>query len=331
MRFSLVVCTYGRSRELSELFASVVRQNRTDIELIVVDQNADDRLADIVSKFAGSFPLKHIRNAGRGASLARNVGINHASGELIGFPDDDCRYLDHYLDAVDQVFIEDLTIGCISGFPTKSLDTQLDDYWQDGRMDLRTTTVLNRCQEFTVFVRKECLGDLRYNEHLGVGSQTLWGADEAPDLLIRLIETGCRIVYFPHLFVYHPDKLATYDGATLRRAAGYSPWSWMSLSATPLPTDNRDGKFAPLRCRFSGVSSEMPTDAVRVLLCDPHRPAPRSPDDQIRFGRGTQRAPYGRIDDQATAHHAAESGGLMKDPKARSSTGGAFLKNTYIF
>jgi O-antigen/teichoic acid export membrane protein len=73
-----------------------------------------------------------------------------------------------------------------------------------------------------VFVRKKSLRDLRYNERLGIGSQTPWGADEAPDFLIRFIQTGARVVYFPHLFVYHPNKLATYDSATLRRAAGYS-------------------------------------------------------------------------------------------------------------
>jgi glycosyltransferase involved in cell wall biosynthesis len=222
MRFSLVVCTFGRSKELADLFASLLRQNRTDFELIVVDQNSDSRLVEIVARFADRFPLKHIRVAGRGASLGRNIGMDHVTGELIGFPDDDCQYLDGYLDAVHQVFAGDPSIGCITGFPTDNTGKQLGNDWNIEQMDLDTVTVLDRCQEFTVFVRKESLRDFRYNERLGVGSRTPWGADEGPDILIRLIQAGARVVYFPHLFVYHPNKLATFDSATRRRAAGYS-------------------------------------------------------------------------------------------------------------
>ena len=42
-RFSLIVPTLGRTTEVAELFASIVDQNRRDVELIVVDQNDDDR------------------------------------------------------------------------------------------------------------------------------------------------------------------------------------------------------------------------------------------------------------------------------------------------
>jgi glycosyltransferase involved in cell wall biosynthesis len=222
LRFSLVVCTFGRSQELADLFASLLRQNRTDFEVIVVDQNRDNRLVEIVARFADDFPLKHIRVAGRGASLGRNIGLDHATGELIGFPDDDCQYLDGYLDTIHQVFAQDPSIGCITGFPAVDTGQQLGNDWHIGQMELETATVLDRCQEFTLFVRKKSLRDLRYNECLGVGSHTPWGADEGPDLLIRLIQSGERVVYFPRLFVYHPNKLATYDRATLRRAAGYS-------------------------------------------------------------------------------------------------------------
>jgi glycosyltransferase involved in cell wall biosynthesis len=222
VRFSLIVCTFGRSEELADLFASLLRQNRTDFELIVVDQNSDDRLVEIVTRFADRFPLKHIRAGGRGASRARNIGLDHVTGELIGFPDDDCQYLAGYLDAVHHVFADDPSIGCITGFPTDDIGKQLGDRWNIEQMDLDTVTVLHRCQEFTTFVRKESLRNHRYNERLGVGAQTLWGSEEGPDLLIRLIQVGARVVYFPNLLVYHPNKLATFNRATLRRAAAYS-------------------------------------------------------------------------------------------------------------
>jgi glycosyltransferase involved in cell wall biosynthesis len=222
MRFSLIVCTLGRCHELADLFNSLVRQNRTDLDVILVDQNNDDRLVGIVARFANCFPLKHIRTIGIGLSRSRNVGLDHATGELIGFPDDDCQYLEGYLNAVDQVFTEEASIDCISGHPTADTDRKLGSHWQVSQTDLDSVTVLNRCQEFTLFVRRQSLRELRFNERLGVGAETLWGADEGPDFLIRLAQIGARLVYFPRLFVYHPDKIATITGLTLQRAISYA-------------------------------------------------------------------------------------------------------------
>ena len=228
MRFSLILCTIGRRDELAEFFESLSRQNRADFDLILIDQNTDGRLDEIVARFAdngiataGRFPLKHVRMTGTGLSRARNLGLSHATGELIGFPDDDCKYLDGYLAAVDQIFNDDPTIGCISGYPTADY-SGLSDQWHTGQRDLDAVSVLNRCQEFTVFVRRQTLGRIRYNDLMGVGAQTLWGADEGPDFLIRLVRTGCRLVYFPNLMVYHPDKIAKITRATLGRAASYA-------------------------------------------------------------------------------------------------------------
>lgn len=62
--------TVDRTTELDRLFAAFAAQ--TFHEVIVVDQNTDDRPANL--------------------SSARNVGIGGAEGEWIGFPDDDCWY-----------------------------------------------------------------------------------------------------------------------------------------------------------------------------------------------------------------------------------------------
>jgi GT2 family glycosyltransferase len=221
LRFSLVICTLGRRDEIVELFSSFVRQSRSDYDVILVDQNTDDRLVEMCDRFAGQFALKHIRMLGTGASRARNVGLDHATGELIAFPDDDCKYLDGYLDVVDEIFTKDPSIGCISGFPT-SEEQGVGSAWRGGERDLDAFEVLDRCQEFTIVVRRRALNGLRYNERLGVGARTLWGAEEGPDLLIRLVATGCRLVYFPRLFVYHPHKRGKITLFSLSRTASYA-------------------------------------------------------------------------------------------------------------
>ena len=221
LRFSLIVCTIKRRDEIAKFFDSVTKQSRSDCEVILVDQNPDDRLVEICNRFACKFRLKHIRISGTGASRARNVGLNHASGELIGFPDDDCAYLDGYLDVVSGIFDLDLSIDCICGGPTSnSLETIRN--WRDGRQDLNAFAVVNRCIEFTIFVRSQSLKHLQFNECLGVGAKTLWGSEEGPDLLIRLVQSGCRLVQFPQLLVYHPNKSIKITFASLGLTASYS-------------------------------------------------------------------------------------------------------------
>lgn len=65
--FSLIVTTKDRTRELADLLQSLDRQRFRSFELIVSDQNADDRLLPVLAPFRQQFPLRHIRSAG-GAS-----------------------------------------------------------------------------------------------------------------------------------------------------------------------------------------------------------------------------------------------------------------------
>ncbi len=83
-RFSLIVPTLGRTTELAALFASIIDQNRSDVELIVVDQNDDDRIHRLVENLPG-IAVIHLRQKERNVSSARNAGLAASSGEIIAF------------------------------------------------------------------------------------------------------------------------------------------------------------------------------------------------------------------------------------------------------
>src|ERR1700759_5362286 len=102
-RFSLIIATLSRTTELRQLLESFTQQEFSDYEVILVDQNDDDRLQQVVDEFAGRVPIERIFSP-KGVSTARNYGIREASGELIAFPDDDCWYPPGLLARVDQWF-----------------------------------------------------------------------------------------------------------------------------------------------------------------------------------------------------------------------------------
>jgi glycosyltransferase involved in cell wall biosynthesis len=105
-RFSLIIPTLERTSEVVELLASIVDQKRADIEIILVDQNRDDRIQPLVSTLPASLSVLHLRVEQQNVSAARNAGMDAATGEIIAFPDDDCCYPPNLLNEVDTWFRE---------------------------------------------------------------------------------------------------------------------------------------------------------------------------------------------------------------------------------
>jgi len=91
-KFSLVVATLGRDTELKRLFESLKIQDYKDFEVVVVDQNKDDRVKKIVDEYKEIFDIKHHQVDFVGIGKARDYGIKHSGGQIIAIPDDDCTY-----------------------------------------------------------------------------------------------------------------------------------------------------------------------------------------------------------------------------------------------
>ena len=62
IRISLVLATVGRTEELTNLLRSLAGQTCQSFELIVVDQNSDDRLVPILQGAQCGVGIKHLRS-----------------------------------------------------------------------------------------------------------------------------------------------------------------------------------------------------------------------------------------------------------------------------
>src|ERR1700678_3775791 len=88
----LVVAPRWRTRELKRLLESLLAQTYKTFEVIVADQNEDDRLAPLLQDYCERLTIKHVRSATLGHSAGSNAGLRMCSGDIGGFPDDDCWY-----------------------------------------------------------------------------------------------------------------------------------------------------------------------------------------------------------------------------------------------
>jgi glycosyltransferase involved in cell wall biosynthesis len=106
---SVIVPVWNTARFLPECLDSLVNQTLRDIEIICVNDASTDESVQILERYAALDPRIRVfsqeRNRGPGAT--RNLGINQAQGDYIGFVDSDDRissnfYLNLYQAAVSH-------------------------------------------------------------------------------------------------------------------------------------------------------------------------------------------------------------------------------------
>lgn len=91
---SIIVPVYNAERYLNVCIQSIVSQNYTNIEIILVNDGSTDKSADICDDYARRdkrVKVYHIKNGG--AAHARNYGIKKAQGKYLMFVDSD-DYID---------------------------------------------------------------------------------------------------------------------------------------------------------------------------------------------------------------------------------------------
>lgn len=101
-KVTVVVATYRRNESLSRALASLLAQTYGNLEIIIVDDNADvewnERVRSIVEKYVQTasvgYTIRLIQNESNlGSAKSRNKAIFAASGDYITFLDDDDIYL----------------------------------------------------------------------------------------------------------------------------------------------------------------------------------------------------------------------------------------------
>ncbi len=200
--FTLVLATYGRSEVLGPMLASLAAQTRRDFELVVVDQNPDDRVVPMLEPIRqAGIAVSHLRASAPNLSAARNRGIEEARGDWVAFPDDDCWY----------------ETDCLARVATAIDERPQVDGWVAEWVEVGSTeTTLKQpfeaavfrafrggdASSITLFLRTESVREIAgFDTRIGVGRY--YGAGEETDLMIRLLDHGAAIQRLPAARVHH--------------------------------------------------------------------------------------------------------------------------------
>jgi glycosyltransferase involved in cell wall biosynthesis len=266
-RFSLIVPTIDRTEELAVLLQSLAKQQMRDFELIVVDQNSDDRLAPLLKNWAsqvaehnnrsdGGVTVKHVR-CKPGCSRARNLGLMHSSGDILAFPDDDCWYLPDTLQNVDEWFRRHEGYGILCLGSRDEQGRISGNRWSATECDLTRVNVFRSSATYGYFVRRPHAAiPFQFDESLGPGAHTRYGAGEDTDFVLNLMHRGILGRYYPVIHIGHPIK----GYVNMQRAARYGA-DWGRVLAK---------HSLPLLC-FGFTAFDFARAALRMLLGDRNR------------------------------------------------------------
>jgi glycosyltransferase involved in cell wall biosynthesis len=201
--FSLIVATVNRVVELERLLVSLEAQTSQDFEVIVVDQNTDDRVACQVSRYP-ALKIRHLRSD-RGVGRARNAGLRAATGSIIAFPDDDCWYPPTLLAAVAEWMTAN---PGLEGLFTAMRDVDNQPVGPHSPTSPRAVTKANLWTTticVTAFLRRRVTDAVGFfQEDIGVGASTPYQSGEESDYFLRALALGFAMRYEPSLTVHHP-------------------------------------------------------------------------------------------------------------------------------
>jgi len=88
---SAIIPSYNAAPVICRAIDSVFAQTYSDYEIIVVDDGSTDNTAEVIKKYGGK--VRYIYQNNAGASVARNTGIEAATGDWIAFLDADDEWL----------------------------------------------------------------------------------------------------------------------------------------------------------------------------------------------------------------------------------------------
>ncbi len=91
MKVSIITITYNSAKTLEDTIRSVIAQDYDNIEYIIIDGKSKDGTMDIVNRYK-EYITKVVSEPDRGLYDAMNKGIQHATGDIIGFINSDDFY-----------------------------------------------------------------------------------------------------------------------------------------------------------------------------------------------------------------------------------------------
>ena len=221
MDISLIVATRNRASQLVHCLQALSRLRYDGPwELVLVDNGSEDCTAEILKGFSATarFPVRYVYEGAAGLGRARNAGLSAATGEVVGFTDDDCYPQDSLLQETVRAFA-DPGIGYAGGrillFDPDDFPITVQESTTPRFIAPRTFVRAGQIQGANMAFRRRALQEIGgFDPWFGSGS--LFAAEDV-DALARVSLRGWGGVYNPQMVVFHHHGRKRADAARLAK------------------------------------------------------------------------------------------------------------------
>jgi len=240
MQISIIVCTCNRAaglRRTLECLDGLYFRPEWEVEVLIVDNNSSDDTASVAKSMRFQrLTASYLFEPKKGQSNARNTGLQHSSGDIILFTDDDIVPSNDWIDQMVAP-LESRRCAAVTGRITLAPElmrpwlTPIQRWWLACSDDARPRDGVREMIGANMGFRREVLEKVpRFDPELGPGA--LGFADDT--LFSRqLARAGYTIEYVPAASIVHhldPSRLRRRywlnDAAKRGRTAAYVGYHW---------------------------------------------------------------------------------------------------------
>jgi glycosyltransferase involved in cell wall biosynthesis len=211
---SVVIPARNAAATLSACIEACLAQTLEPAEIIVVDDGSTDATPEIAARY----PVKCLRQEGRGPAAARNRGAFGAAGSVLVFTDADCVSPSDWISRMVAGFEDG--VGAVGGGYTTANPGRLLPRMVQEEITLRHERYGDRVDflgSYNLAVRREA-----FEAAGGFDERFTAASAEDNDLSYRLREAGWELRHLPDAPVghHHPERLLPY----LRTQARHGFW-----------------------------------------------------------------------------------------------------------
>lgn len=204
---SVVVPTFNRQEALVACVQAIIQQDypQDRFEVIVVDDGSSRPVT--VSGLANrrNVPIVLLRLSNAGPASARNLGAQHAQGDMLAFTDDDCRPSPQWLRELARLIQADPGI-LVGGRTVNALGTNLYSAASQIIVDEAYAYFLGRGSDLAFFASNN-MAMATEQFHANGGFDPAFRTAEDRDFCDRWIRRGALVAYASEAVVHHYHHL----------------------------------------------------------------------------------------------------------------------------
>jgi glycosyltransferase involved in cell wall biosynthesis len=216
VQISVVIATHNRCKYLAKALQALLNQSlqKPLYEVLIVDNASTDETPKVVADFKKQVDcIRYIYEATPSANLARNIGWQHARGEIVAYMDDDAIPAFEWLENILKVFYKIHPMpGVVGGKVVPLWESERPTWLHDklfGALSLidysKQACILDKKYPFSVNMafQKKLLAEFNgFDLQLGRKGNKLLSGDETA-IAIRIKKAGYSIYYDPAIMVEH--------------------------------------------------------------------------------------------------------------------------------